>query len=65
MDVTVSQLSPEDLKRLIRETVKEAIEEAVEDLVGLSSAGYLESIREAREDARAGRVVALEDLAGG
>ena len=65
MDATVSQLSPEDFKRLIRETVQEAVEDAIEDLVGLSSAAYLESIREAREDARAGRVVSLDDLAVG
>lgn len=65
MAETATQLSPEDLKRLIRETVRETIEDYLEDLAALASPRYVESIREAREEARGGMVVALDDLPGG
>jgi hypothetical protein len=57
------QLSPDDLRRLIRDTVRETIEDYLEDLAALASPDYLASIREARDDARAGRTVALDELA--
>jgi len=54
-DLTVGEF-----KTLISDTIKENIEDLLEDLTALSSKEYLNSIREAREDYKHGRVKILD-----
>ena len=58
----VSDLTTEELERLVETTVRRTIEECLETLQALSSQKYLESIREARDDYKSGRVTKLSDL---
>lgn len=61
----VKDLSVEELRTVIRDTVEQTIEEKLEDLHALSSEAYLRSIEEAREDYREGRVTSLAELLDG
>jgi hypothetical protein len=54
MDTKISDLTVEELKKIITATVHEAIEDYLEDLKALSSKEYIYSIKEAREDYKAG-----------
>ncbi|HYX24660.1 MAG TPA: hypothetical protein VFC23_10950 [Thermoanaerobaculia bacterium] len=65
MALLVKDMSKDDLREMIEDTVRRALENYIEDLQALSSAAYLESIVEAREDARQGRTIPLEDLLDG
>ena len=58
----VKDLSVEELRTVIQETVEQTLEDKLEDLEALSSESFLRSIEEAREDHRAGRVTPLGDL---
>ena len=62
MSTKISDLTVEELKKIIADAVRENTQELIEDLVGLNSRSYLESIQEAREDYKKGRVKPLEDL---
>lgn len=62
MTPMVKDLSVNELREVIHDTVREAIEDQVEDLQALRSESYRRSIEEAREDYRAGNVTSLEDL---
>lgn len=57
----VKDLPVEELERLIERVVRRTLDEYREDLEALASPDYLASIREAREDYEAGRVVELPD----
>ncbi len=59
---TLKDLTVEEFKVLISDTIKENIEDLVEDIAALSSKEYLRSIKEAREDYRQGRVKHLEEI---
>jgi lipoate-protein ligase A len=61
----VKDLSVEELRAVIRDTVEHTLEDKLEDLQALSSKSFLRSIEEAREDYREGRVTALADMLGG
>jgi hypothetical protein len=61
----VKDLSIDDLRNLIRDTVEEALDDRLEDLAALSSGAFLRSFEEARTDHREGRVTPLEDLFDG
>lgn len=61
----VKDMSVDDLREMIEDTVRRTLENYVEDLQALSSASYLDSIQEAREDYRHGRTVPIEDLLNG
>lgn len=61
----VMDLSVEEFRAVVRETVEQVIEERLEDLQALASEKFVGSIAEAREDYRAGRVTALADLIDG
>ena len=61
-EALVKDLSVSELMASIRSTVEEAVDEKLEDLQALSSRAYLQSIEEARTDARAGRLTLLEEL---
>jgi DNA primase large subunit len=62
MTQRVADLTTGELERLVENTVRRTIEDYVETLEALSSASYLESIREAREDYQSGTVTNLADL---
>ena len=58
----VKDLTVEELKSLISDTVKEILEDIIEDIVALSSEEYLHSIEEARKDYKEGKVKSLEEI---
>jgi len=56
------ELSVEELKGIVAETVREVLEDWLEDLEALLSRSYVASVEEAREDYREGRVKSLEEV---
>lgn len=54
MSAKISDLTVDELKNLISNIVHEAMEDFLEDLKALSSKDYINSIKEARVDYRAG-----------
>ncbi len=58
----VKELTVEEFKNLISESIRDALDELLEDLEALKSKRYLDSIKEARADYRAGRIKRLEEL---
>ncbi len=62
MNTKISELTVDELKSLITNTVQETIEEYLEDLRALSSNDYINSIREAREDYKAGNFKNFDDV---
>lgn len=54
METKISDLTVDELKNLISSTVQETIEDYLEDIKALSSKDYIDSIKEAREDYKAG-----------
>lgn len=60
--IKLRDLTVEEFKTLIPDTIKESMEDIIEDLTALSSKEYLNSIKEAREDYRHGRVKGLEEI---
>jgi len=62
MSMKLKDLTVEELRGVISQTVRETLEEVLEDLSAKSSKEFLASIREARKDYQAGRVKDLDDL---
>lgn len=60
MNTKVSELTVEELRELILNTVRESLEDHFEDAQGSSSKNFLQSIQEARADYEAGRSMTLE-----
>ena len=58
----LKDLTVEEFKTLISDTIRESMEDLLEDLTALSSKEYLTSIKEAREDYKHGRVKSLEEI---
>jgi len=58
----LKDLTVEEFKTLISDTMRESLEDILEDFTALSSKEYLTSIREAREDYKYGRVKSLEEI---
>lgn len=58
----VKDLTVDELKALISDTVKDSMQDLVEDMLALSSEEYLDSIEEARKDYKEGRVMSFEDI---
>ena len=58
----VKDLTVEELKTVISDTITESMQDIIEDIVALSSEEYLRSIREAREDYKEGKVKSFEDI---
>ena len=56
MNTKILDLTIDELKNLISSIVHETMEDFLEDLKALSSKDYVNSIREAREDYKAGDV---------
>ena len=61
----VRDMSVDDLRDMIQDTVRQTLEDYLEDLQALASPSYGASIEEAREDYRQGRAVRLEDVIDG
>ncbi len=62
MAMKVKDLTVDELKSLISDTIRESFEELVEDILALSSDEYIKSIEEARRDYREGRIKDLEEI---
>ena len=62
MGKVLKELSVDEFKELISETVKESIEDFMEDILALLSPDYLNSIKEAREDYKKGRVTSFKEV---
>nr|MDO8081361.1 hypothetical protein [Candidatus Freyarchaeota archaeon] len=62
MVTKVRDLTVEELRALISNTIKDTLEELIEDLFALPSEEYLRSIEEARMDYKEGRVKCLEEI---
>lgn len=58
----LNDLTVEEFKTLISNTIRESMEDLLEDLTALSSKEYLTSIREAREDYKHGMVKSIEEI---
>lgn len=58
----LKDLTVEEFKTLISDTIRDSMEDLLEDLTALSSKEYLSSIREAREDYKHGRVKSIEEI---
>jgi predicted nucleotide-binding protein (sugar kinase/HSP70/actin superfamily) len=58
----ISELTVEELKALITESVKEAVEEALENFEAISSNSYLNSVKESREEYKKGDFQKLGDV---
>ncbi|MCZ7362015.1 MAG: hypothetical protein O8C58_01535 [Candidatus Methanoperedens sp.] len=58
----LKDLTVEEFKTLISDTIRESMEDLLEDLTALSSKEYLSSIREARENYKHGRVKSIEEI---
>jgi hypothetical protein len=58
----ISELTIEELKTLINESVKEAVEEALENFEAISSSGFLRSVKESREEYKKGDFQKLGDI---
>jgi len=61
MEMKVKDLTVEEFRPLILETVRGAIEDLTEEILALSSDEYRRSIKEARNDYKEGKVKYLEE----
>ena len=62
MVTKVSEMTVEELKELISESVRGSMEDIMEDFLALQSEDYIRSIEEAREEYRKGKVKSFEEL---
>jgi hypothetical protein len=62
MVTKVKDLTVEELRSIVSETVRETVGELAEDILALSSEEYLLSIEEARRDYKEGRTKYLEEV---
>ena len=62
MNTKIKDLTTDELRTLITNTVKESMEDIIEDLLALSNENYLNSIEEARRDYKNGKIKTFEDV---
>ena len=62
MAIRVSDLTVDELKEIISDSVKDSIENVLEDIVALQNEKYICSIEEARKDYQKGRVKKFEEI---
>lgn len=62
MITKVKDLTVDELRSLVSDTVRGVMEDSIEDMVALTSERYLQSIEEARRDYKEGRVKSFEDV---
>ena len=58
----VKDLTVEEFQSLISNTIKETLEDLIEDILALSSMNYLQSIEEARQNYKNGKVKTYEEV---
>ncbi|HOJ16837.1 MAG TPA: hypothetical protein PLD35_05390 [Caldisericia bacterium] len=58
----VKDLTVEEFQSLISNTIKETLEDLIEDILALSSKNYLQSIEEARQNYKNGKVKTYEEV---
>ena len=58
----IIDLSVEEFRVFISDTVNAAMEDSIEDFLALSSDNYLKSIKEAREDYKKGKIKSYEEV---
>ena len=58
----IIDLSVEEFRVFISDTVNAAMEDSIEDFLALSSGNYIKSIKEAREEYKKGKVKSLEEV---
>jgi hypothetical protein len=62
MSTKIKDLTTDELRTLITNTVKESMEDIIEDLLALSSENYLNSIEEARKAYKNGKIKTFDDV---
>jgi len=62
MEPKIKDLSIEEFRNLLYETMESLFEEFLEDILALTSEEYLKSIEEARQDYREGRTKSFEEI---
>ena len=62
MNTKIKDLTTDELRTLITNTVKESMEDIIEDLLALSNENYLNSIEKARRDYKNGKIKTFEDV---
>lgn len=62
MEKKIADLTVSEFQLLINQTVHKAFEEISEDILALSSPEYLESIEEARQDFKEGKIKTFEEV---
>jgi hypothetical protein len=62
MNTKVQDLTIDELKTIISDTVKDTVGDMIEDIIALSSKEYIDSVKEARKDYKAGRTKKFEDV---
>ena len=58
----IIDLSVEEFRVFISDTVNTAMQDSIEDFIALSSDNYLKSIKEAREEYKKGKVKTYEEV---
>jgi len=62
MKMKIKDLTTDELRTLIVETIRETMDELTEDIAALSSDSYIESIETARQEYREGKVKNFEEI---
>jgi len=62
MDTKIKDLTVEEFRSLLSDTLKEAMDDWKEDMLALSSQGYIDSIKESRKEYKEGKFKNLEDI---
>ena len=65
MSTRVADMTVEELKTLINQSVQESIEDVMEDMAALASPAYLKSIENARGQYERGEITPLDELENG
>lgn len=62
MEAKIKDLTIEEFRSLLSNTLKEVMEDLKEDILALSSQEYMDSIKESRDNYKEGKYKNLEDL---
>ncbi len=58
----ISDITIGELKKVISDSIKEAMENMIEEIKALSSQNFINSVKEARAEYKAGKVKKLKDI---
>jgi hypothetical protein len=62
MDTVINNISPDELKSYIKESLREVLEDYLEDIRANASNEYILSVNEARKDYQSGKTLTLDKL---